>query len=83
MLLLRGLRIKTAGYQEREKAARSIIKGKMQEDIPTTQFPEQLRNPVTPEPDRKQCPCCKKGRMEIVMSFKANAPPWLISSYIA
>ena len=52
-------------------------------DIPATKFPEQLRNPVTPERDRKQCPCCSKGRMEIVISFRANAPPWLISSYIA
>ena len=31
----------------------------------------------------KQCPCCKKGRMEIVMSFRARAPPWLISCTIA
>jgi hypothetical protein len=23
----------------------------------------------------KQCPCCKTGRMEIVMSFQPNAPP--------
>ena len=30
---------------------------------------------------RKQCPCCKKGRMEIVMTFGANAPPWLLPCY--
>ena len=30
----------------------------------------------------KHCPCCRKGRMEIVMTFKANAPPLLISHCI-
>ena len=25
--------------------------------------------------DRKQCPCCEKGRMEIILAFRANAPP--------
>ena len=65
----------------RNKSKLKVVQKGM--DIPATQFPEQLRNPVAPETDRKQCPCCRKGRMETVISFRANAPPWLISNYIA
>jgi hypothetical protein len=29
--------------------------------------------------ERKQCPCCKMGTMEILWSFRANAPPVLLA----
>ena len=59
-------------------------------DITQTELPEReskkknhsstsLTNHDT---DAKQCPCCEKGRMQVIFAFRANAPPWLMSRHV-
>jgi len=33
--------------------------------------------------DVEQCPCCKKGKMKMLLSFEASAPPVWIMKKIA
>ena len=51
-------------------------------DIPQVELPERLSKKEQDDTDGKQCPCCKKGRMQVIFVFRANAPPWLVSRHV-
>ena len=44
-------------------------------DIPVINPVEHYSSKGKSIMDRKLCPCCGKGRMEIILAFRANAPP--------
>ena len=52
-------------------------------NIPQSELPELFSKKENPDTDVKQCPFCKTGRMQVILSFRANAPPWIIPRHVS
>ena len=50
-------------------------------DIPQTGLPKRESKKENHDTGAKQCPCCEKGKMQVIFVFRANAPPWMMSHH--